>query len=114
MDCRIPRRVDNVIEKQLDDGMILVNANTNEVLSPSESGQAIWGLIDNHRTVEEIVTQICLDYDIQACDSVEDEDGDVAPDTPGEVLQAEPGTVQDQVRSFVELLASRGLVTFAA
>jgi hypothetical protein len=46
-------------------------------------------------------------------DSVADEDGDVAPDTSGEVLRTQPGTVEDQVRSFVELLASRGLVTFA-
>ena len=73
VDSRITRRVDNVLEKNLDDGLIVVNANTNELISPSESGQAIWGLIDNRRTVDDIVNRICEDYGAQHDDPVEDE-----------------------------------------
>ncbi|MFO7898703.1 MAG: PqqD family protein [Planctomycetota bacterium] len=110
MDSRTPRRTPNVLEKDVDGELIIVNANTNELVSPSESGRAIWDLIDNHRTVDQIVEQICADYELDAGDVVEQ---DEAPEATGDVLSSAPGTVEEQVRSFVDLLVEKGLAKYA-
>ena len=108
MDCRVPHRVDNVVEKDVDGELIVVNANTNELVGLSESGRAIWELIDGRRTVDDIVSRMCADYGIRADAPVENDDP--APDNGGQALYADRGSVGEEVRSFVGRLAEKGLV----
>lgn len=107
MDHRIPKRMDNVIEKRLPDELVIVNTNTNELMVPSSGGEAIWKLIDGHRTIDEIIEQICSDYGIQANEPTEDEG---IPDAIGEVISVKGETVSEQVRAFVDLLIEKGVV----
>jgi len=107
MDCRIPQRVENVIEKALTNEFILVNTNTNELLVPSSVGEVIWKLIDGQRTMDEIIDKICSDYGIKANESAEEEN---LPDAIGEVLSAKGESVSEQVCSFIDILAEKGLV----
>ncbi len=107
MHSPIPVRKENVIEKELPDEFILVNADTNELTAPSSAGQAIWELIDGRRSVDKIIAQICSDHDVRPDDSIADEE---APDAVGEVLYAQGDSVADVVREFIDILNEKGLI----
>ena len=110
MNDNVPHRTTKVLEKDVDGELIIINAKTNELVSLSDSARAIWELIDDRRTVGDIVERLCTDYGVSPDDPVED---DEPPETEGEVLAARTGTVKEEVCSFLELLAEKGLVTFS-
>ena len=109
MDASVPQRTANVLEKDVDGELIIVNANTNELISLSDSGRAIWDLVDNRRTVGQIVEAICAEYEVGPDDAIGD---DEPPVTEGDVLAAEPGCVREPVGSFRDLLVDKGLATY--
>jgi hypothetical protein len=109
MDNLKPQRVENLIEKRLPDGLIIVNAVTNELNAFSPSGEIIWSLIDGNRTVDDIIRQIQQDYGDDPQAGRED---DVAPECEGEVAFAQGETPGEQVRSFLELLKGKSLIVF--
>ena len=109
MDASVPQRTANVLEKDVDGELIIVNANTNELISLSDSGRAIWDLVDNRRTVGQIVAAICAEFEVGPD---EEADAKEPPAAEGDVLAAEPGSVREQVGSFLDLLVDKGLATY--
>jgi len=101
--------MENLIERRLPDGLIVVNALTNELNAFSPSGETIWSLIDGNRTVEEIVQQILQDT---AGDAEAGKEDDAAPECEGEVAFAQGETPGEQVHSFLELLKEKSLIEF--
>lgn len=69
------------------DGLILLDINGGVLLASNSIGARIWRLVEAHKTVAEIATQLIADYDVHAT------------------------LVERDVAAFVTALADRGLIT---
>ena len=86
----IPMHASAVLERTLDQELVLVLPARGQVKVLNEVGARLWALVDGSRTVREIIELICQEYHVEAS-------------------QAETDTCQ-----FIQLLVDRELIILSA
>ena len=95
-----------VLETETEDGTIHINTFENELYEMSESALAIWRAIDGQRTVSEIISKICEDYDISPEDTSEDSSQE------GANYSADGDTAGEQIMSLIQHFHEKGMVFY--
>jgi hypothetical protein len=63
-----PRRVDDVVWRDGEDGVVVLNPNDGQYFSLDDVGGRIWALSDGTRSVSEIAELLSAEYDAPAAD----------------------------------------------
>ena len=58
-----PRRVEDVVWRQGEEGVVILNPNDGQYFSLDDVGGRIWDLSDGSRSVTEIARLLCAEYD---------------------------------------------------
>ena len=58
------RRTDQFVETDLDGEIVLMNHQTGQFLSFSNTTRRIWELLDGESSADEIVTTLCAEYKV--------------------------------------------------
>jgi hypothetical protein len=82
-----PRQNLDTASRSIDDTAYVLNPETSELHAFNEVGGRIWELIDGERTLQDVITAIADEYDV------------------------EPGVAEADVVEFVETLVDKGVVT---
>ena len=61
-----PRRVDDVVWRHGEDGVVVLNPNDGQYFSLDDIGGRIWDLADGSRSVSEIADLLAAEYDAPA------------------------------------------------
>jgi len=60
----IPIPNPNILYRVIDDEAVLVMPEQGKVKVVNEVGAVIWSLLDNHRTIQEIIQEICSQFEV--------------------------------------------------
>lgn len=63
-----PRRVDDVVWRRGEDGVVVLNPNDGQYFSLDDVGGRIWDLSDGSRSVTEIAELLAAEYDAPAAE----------------------------------------------
>lgn len=63
-----PRRVDDVVWRRGEDGVVVLNPNDGQYFSLDDVGGRIWDLSDGSRSVSEIADLLSAEYDAPAAE----------------------------------------------
>jgi hypothetical protein len=60
------RIADDVIGEVLDGEAVLLHVKTGQYYTLNRSGTRIWQLIERHRSIEQVTSALCSEYDVDA------------------------------------------------
>jgi hypothetical protein len=61
-----PRRADRVVAQQVSGSAVLLNPDNGEYYSLDGVGERLWELCDGTRSVSDLVSLLCLEYEVSA------------------------------------------------
>ena len=87
-DVAIPRRVTGAVQAEVDGELILLSPKDFSYFGAAGTGDKVWSLVDDQRSIGEIVAALEGEY------------------------QAEPGVIRSQTVEFLEAVEAAGLIAF--
>jgi sensor domain CHASE-containing protein len=64
-------RTPNVVHRKMDDSIFLADQNVDSVFHLNQTGAAIWHLLEQPTTMEEIITTLNAAFPAISCDEIE-------------------------------------------
>ena len=58
-----PKRKDDILKRDADETVVLLNLKDGQYYALNEVGGRVWELCDGSRTVNDVVTTLCSEYD---------------------------------------------------